>query len=302
MKKKKVRNVLEKHIAITQSSPVRLSDYVPGIFTMISTKKGMKKAIERGLVLVNGEPGHTSKYINGGELIELCQSDYQVKKPSIFLKMDVMMEDNFMAVVMKPPGIVVSGNKKQTLENALPNALAESTELDALPRPLPAHRLDYPTSGLLLIGKTAKSITALNKLFENKVITKTYHAIVTGVMKAESGVIETPIKGKSAYTSYEVLNSFPSAKYGMFNLLELKPNTGRRHQLRIHLSSIGHPILGDQMYGEEGKVLLGKGLYLHASALSFIHPFTSEEQNLETPLPHKFIRLMENIGARGEEE
>lgn len=262
----------------------------------------MKKAIERGLVLVNGDPGHTSKYINGGEVIELCQSEYQVKKPKIDLKLEVVTQDDYLAVVVKPPGIVVSGNKKQTLENALPIALAHSAEVDALPRPLPAHRLDYPTSGLLLIGKTAKSITALNKLFENKEIEKTYHAITIGKMKAESGVIETPIKGKKAHTSYDLLNAFPSAKYGMFNLLELKPQTGRKHQLRIHLSSIGHPILGDQMYGEEGKVLLGKGLYLHASALTFKHPFTSEQMHLETPLPHKFIRLMENIGARGEEE
>jgi len=301
LKKSKIKEVLEKHLVPTQEKPVRLSDYVPGIFVAISTKKGMKKAIERGLVMVNGVPSHTSKYINGGELIELCQSDYLSKKPTIKLDLKVLFEDDYLAIVIKPAGIVVSGNKKHTLENALPAALAPSSEQDALPRPLPAHRLDYPTSGVLLIGKTAKAVTALNKLFENKTITKTYHAITIGNME-KSGQIETAIKTKKAATEYEVQQSFPSKKYSQLNLVKLKPQTGRKHQLRIHMKEIGNPILGDQMYGKPGSVLLGKGLYLHATSLSFEHPFTQEKINVETELPAKFNRVINNPGHKGEEE
>ena len=301
MKKSNIKEVLEKHLVPVQEKPVRLSDYVPGIFVAISTKKGMKKAIERGLVMVNGVPSHTSKYINGGELIELCQSDYLSKKPTIKLNIEVLYQDDYLAIVMKPAGIVVSGNKKHTLENALPSALTPSKEQDALPRPLPAHRLDYPTSGVLLIGKTAKAVTALNKLFEHKTISKTYHAITVGEME-QSGQIDSPIKTKKAFTAYNVLKSFPSKKYTQLNLVELSPQTGRKHQLRIHMKGIGHPILGDQMYGKPGSVLLGKGLYLHASSLSFEHPFTQEKIHVETELPAKFNRVINNPGHKAEEE
>jgi len=301
LKKSNVKEVLEKHIVPIQEDPVRLSDYVPGIFVAISTKKGMKKAIERGLVLVNGVPSHTSKYINGGELIELCQSDFLSKKPTIKIKLDVLLEDDYLAIVHKPAGIVVSGNKKHTLENALPAALATSKEQDALPRPLPAHRLDYPTSGVLLIGKTAKAVTALNKLFENRTISKSYNAITIGEME-KSGTIKTAIKTKKAHTDFEVIKSFPSKKYGQLNLVQLTPHTGRKHQLRLHMKELGNPILGDQMYGVKGSILLGKGLYLHATSLSFEHPFTQEKIHVETALPPKFMRVINNPGHSGGQE
>ena len=296
----------EKHFVQTQPKPVRLSDYVPGIFTTITSKKGMKKAIEKGLVRVNGDVAFTGRYIKGGEVIELFPSEEISDKPIIDLDLDVLWEDDHLAIVFKPAGIVVSGNKSHTLENAFPLSLTASAHADALPRPLPAHRLDYPTSGVLLVGKTTRAITALNRLFEHKEIKKTYHAITQGPLKkgtATSGKIETTLKGKKAVTEYTITQTLPSPKFTEIHLVELKPHTGRRHQLRVHMSGMGNPILGDQQYGKEGKVLLGKGLFLHATSLSFIHPFTEEEISISSPLPKKFDRILGNkLSNKSEEE
>lgn len=288
---------LEKHFATAQKTPTRLSDYVPGIFTSITSKKGMKKAIEKGLVKVNGTVAYTSTYINGGEVIELFESEELSDKPIIDLDIEVLYEDEHLAIVNKPAGIVVSGNKSYTLENAFPLSLKISSEPDALQRPLPAHRLDYPTSGVLLVGKTANTITALNKLFEHKKISKTYHAICQGELKnttERDGLIDTVIKGKKAQTKYQILQTVSSPKFGALHQIELYPATGRRHQLRIHLAEMSLPILGDQQYGEEGKILLGKGLFLHATSLAFTHPFTEEEIIVSATLPAKFARVMGN--------
>jgi len=284
---------IEEHIAVPQEKPVRLSDYIPGIFQAVSTRKGMKKAIARGLVKVNGQVAFTSKYINGGETIELYKAEKDTTIPEVNIDMEVLYEDAYLAVINKPAGIVVSGNQLKTIANALPTTLQESTEPDALDRPQPAHRLDYPTSGVLLVGKTAGTLTALNRLFEAKTIEKTYLAITVGAMKAE-GTINTELKGKKAETTYKVLREIPSPKYKILNYVELKPTTGRRHQLRIHMAELGHPIMGDQTYGLNGTQAQGKGVYLHASAIKFKHPITSEVVDIQAALPSKFERLLAN--------
>ena len=195
-----------------------------------------------------------------------------------------------MAVVYKPAGIVVSGNKRRSLENAFLGNLKESKAIDRLPRPEPIHRLDMPTSGALLIGKTRSAVTALNKLFEERKVEKVYHAIAIGKMK-KKGNLETEIKGKKAITDYILLEKMASKKYGGLNLVELKPTTGRRHQLRIHLSELGNPILGDREYGKENLIAKGNGLYLHASTLSFDHPFKEQKVEVTIELPKKFSKL-----------
>ncbi len=284
---------IETHTALPQATPVRLSDYTPGIFASVSSKKGMKKAISKGLVRVNGQVAFTSKYINGGEVIDLYKEQIDASLPVLELDLQVLHEDAQLAIIYKPSGIVVSGNKLKTIANALPHVLEESAEADALSRPQPAHRLDFPTSGVLLIGKTSGTLTALNKLFESKSIQKTYLAITIGKMKS-SGEIKTEIKGKKAETTYKVLQEIPSPKFEFLNYVELKPTTGRRHQLRIHMAELGNPILGDQTYGLNGKISQGKGLYLHASEIAFIHPKTGEPLHIKAELPQKFERLLNN--------
>ena len=269
---------------------IRLSDIAAGTFKTIPSRKGFKNAIKIGLVTLNGKVAYTADYISGGEVIDLFQNPFQNNKPTIDLKLDIIFEDDYLAIVYKPAGIVVSGNRKYTLENALKYNLAKSTQEDALFRPEPVHRLDYPTSGLLVIGKTSKALIALNKLFEEKTIQKTYHAITIGTIP-DDGIIEVPIENRSAKTTFKVLKKIDSRKYESLNLVKLTPFTGRKHQLRIHLASIGTPILGDSKYGKEGVIGQGNGLYLHASALTFSHPMTGENISKSIGLTKKFLKL-----------
>lgn len=292
--------IKESHLVPKLDSPQRLSDYVVGIFQSITSKKGMRKAIDKRLVNINDKTGYTSNYINGGETITLLQEDEkQIALPKpVKLDIEVLFEDEHLAVVNKPAGLLVHGNQKVTLCNALPLSLERSKEMDYVTRPDPIHRLDYPTSGVLLVGKTRTTITALNKLFEERKVDKVYYAITIGKMKNNCGEIKSTIKGKNAETKYEVEKTIDSDKYGALNLVKLMPITGRRHQLRIHLSELGHPILGDKSYGSDGKISRGKGLYLHAYSIGFEHPKTGKRLLVTKRKPKKFYIMREP----GEEE
>ncbi|MDO6768992.1 MULTISPECIES: RluA family pseudouridine synthase [Cellulophaga] len=248
----------------------------------------MKKAIQKKYVKVNNIIAETATLLQGGETISLY--GLEGTKPVFEKKIDVIFEDEHIAIVYKPAGILVSGNKFQTLENTLPYNLNKSSEPDALVQTLPVHRLDYPTTGLLLIGKTAKAVILLKKMFENKLIDKTYTAVTYGEMPIK-GVIYDSIDEKDATSAYKVLETLKSERYNFLNLVELYPKTGRRHQLRKHLASIGTPIFGDLDYGIEGLISKGNGLYLHASNLKFKHPITCEKLDITAPLPKKFKRL-----------
>lgn len=275
---------------------VRLSDLPAGIFSVIPSRKGLKKAINRQEVLVNGKTASTGMWIHGGEtLILIRQQDDP--KPTLNLKLEVLFEDSHLAVVNKPPGIEVSGNKFRTLENALAGNLASSSQTDDLAQPQAVHRLDFPTSGAVLVGKTRTTVAALNALFAERKIEKSYLAVTIGKMP-DSGEINFPVDGKPASSTFEKQQSIASDRFGMLNLVRLFPHTGRRHQLRKHLSAIGNPILGDNDYGFEGNILKGKGLYLHAESLRFKHPVTEAEMEVKAPVPEKFRKIFTPIVSR----
>lgn len=279
----------ESHQATGLEKPQRLSDYAGGVFKLIPSRKGMKKAIDKGWVTINGKIASTADLVSDGDSIELTIGEVQ-SRPEIELKLDVIYEDDFLAVINKKPGIEVSGNRKWTVENALSQNLKRSSEVDVLPHPEAIHRLDHPTTGALLIGKTRAAVSALNRMFAEKKIQKTYWAVAIGKMKPE-GKISTAIDGKPSLSKFKVLKTVCSERFEKLNLVELHPETGRRHQLRKHLASIGNPILGDKDYGIDGLILNGKGLYLHSKSLNFIHPFTKEELSIEAPTPKKFLKL-----------
>ncbi len=285
---------IESYTVDSMNDPVRLSDLAPKIFTSILSKKGIKKAIKNQLITINGKTGYSGDYIFGGETCELYQSPHVHKKPIIDLKLDVLYEDPHLAAIYKPAGIEVSGNKRYTIENSLVFNLEKSGEKDCLLRPQTAHRLDYPTSGILLVGKTTRTLVALHKMFAEKNIEKNYLAVTMGKMQA-SGFISTPIDQKESLTHFTCLKSIPSPKYHTFNLVRLIPKTGRRHQLRKHMLQNGSPILGDQLYFKEGLVLKGKGLYLHASCVKFEHPITKDTITINAPNPKKFVRLFPEL-------
>lgn len=201
----------------------------------------------------------------------------------------MLFEDEHLAAIHKPAGILVSGNSFKTIANALDQNLKRSNLPDTT-TPQPVHRLDYATTGVLLVGKTSSSIRALNIIFENRAVSKTYYAVTIGEME-DKGEITSEVDGKKSQSNYTLCESVPSERFGKLNLVKLEPQTGRRHQLRIHLASIGNPILGDKEYGIENLILNGKGLYLHAYSLKLMHPFTNEEIHLKDELPQRFKKI-----------
>jgi 23S rRNA pseudouridine1911/1915/1917 synthase len=278
--------IIESHIALNLKKPVRFQEYGVGIFNTTPTKSGIKKAIKRKLILIDDKLATTSKYISGGEKIVLLENDESESFTRLKLDLEVLYEDDYLAIIYKPSGILVSGNKFVTIANALSQNLKKSNQIDAV-KPQPVHRLDYPTSGLLLVGKTSNAIEKLSELFQKKEIQKTYFAITINEMKKE-GFIDCPIDNKVSYSSFKVLDSVKSERFQFLNLVKLSPKTGRKHQLRKHLLSLKNPILGDKEYYLTDKILNGKGLYLHAAQLEFKHPFNSKEINIYKELPKKF--------------
>jgi len=279
----------EIHIVPQQDTPIRLQEYGAGIFNLISTKSALKKAIKKQLISVNGAIASTATLIHGGEEISLFIPEENTATRKLIFPLKVIYEDEYLAAIHKPAGILVSGNSFKTIANALSQNLEVSPLADAT-LPQPVHRLDFATTGILLVGKTSSSIHALNKLFEDKEIKKTYDAVCIGKINSD-GLMNSNIDGKPARAFYKIIESKSSNRFEYLNLLKLYPETGRRHQLRIQLSEIGNPILGDKDYGIENLILQGKGMYLHAYSLEFEHPFTKEKMLLIAETPSKFKKL-----------
>jgi len=279
--------ILNTHIVPTVINRVRLSDYGIGIFPQIPSRNGLKKAIKNGQIYVDGIKGDTSTWVETGQKIDLIELDK--RPPKIYpLDLSVLYEDEQLAVIRKPAGILVSGNQFRTIQNALLDNLRISTAVDAFQLPRPVHRLDYATSGLLLIAKTTSANIHLSQQFEKKTIQKRYQAVVIGQLVKQKGLITTKIDNKEAITKYEVIQTVPSLKTGHLSLLNLYPLTGRTHQLRIHSSNLGHPILGDKLYHQEMPLLKGKGLFLAAVELTFEHPVSGQVMNYKLNAPEKF--------------
>ena len=284
--------IIDKHVVAELLCPIRLQEYGVRIFTTILTKSALKKAIKKEQILVNGVIGTTATFIKEGDCIQLKAQTETASQKRLVLDLTTVYEDDYLAIILKPAGILVSGNSFKTVANALSQNIKPSNALDAV-RPVPVHRLDYPTTGLLLVGKTSKSIMLLNLLFKEKQIKKTYYAITMGEMK-DNGRVVLPIDSKEAVSEYYKIQSVNSQRFGALNLVKLNPKTGRRHQLRKHLLALGNPILGDATYSMDNLILKGKGLYLHASMLEFIHPITKEYLVIESKLPLKFMKLFAN--------
>ncbi|MFC7357325.1 RluA family pseudouridine synthase [Jejudonia soesokkakensis] len=232
----------------------------------------------------------TATYIYGGEQLIFTPEVSENNAIIVEIKIDVLFEDDFLAIVNKPAGLLVSGNKHKTLVNVLPQFLSLSSESDALTTPQPAHRLDFATHGLVVVAKTKSTLVTLQKAFKEKKISKTYYAITIHKLPPD-GTITTSVDGKPSETSYKVVQSVASKRFETLHLVQLFPKTGRRHQLRKHLQGIGSPILGDKLYCKPKDILKGKGLYLQATAIKFEHPVTSETVQVSIPLPKKFLKI-----------
>lgn len=278
---------LKSNIVEIDIEKVRLSDYAFKVFhEFLPSKKSVKKALKQKRIKLNGSTGYSGDFVSQGMKIELLPD---LSKPTkVFeLQLPVLYEDDYLAVINKPAGYPVNGNYFKTIQNALTYNLRIGTTKDALPSPLPCHRLDTMTSGCLIIAKTKTAQINLGNQFESRQINKTYKAIVVGQTPIK-GILQLNIAYQEAITLFETEASFSSLTYGKISLIKLYPQTGRTHQLRIHCADIGHPIIGDKLYTKEEKLLKGKGLFLNANQISFLHPETKEMINIQISLPPKF--------------
>jgi len=279
--------IIEKHIVPSVKEKMRLQEYASQAFSLLISRSAVKKAIKKERILLNGKIATTADWIEEGQVLELLEELILTKK--IFqLNLNVIFEDQFLAVIEKPTGYPTNGNYFKTIENALPYNLIASAEKDALAYPLPVHRLDNPTSGLLLIAKTKSVQTQLSLAFEHKEIYKTYLAIVEGKFSKEEQLLNDPLEGKEAETLAKAVEYYQKDGND-FSLVELNPLTGRTHQLRKHLSMQGFPIVGDKTYGS--LYFLEKAIYLTAFQLRFIHPITLEKLEFEAALSKRFKKF-----------
>lgn len=275
---------VESHIISQDAKPDRLSDYACGVFESLPSRKSVKKAIKRGELLVNGKPSHTGHWVKPGELLSVVNRPSNL--PVYDREIECIFEDNHIAVVVKPADLPVSGFQVRNLQNALAQNTCPSAEIDALSVPRPVHRLDRQTGGIILIAKTLSAAANLGKQFENRTVEKRYAAIATGNPDEEMQFTE-PIDGHGAFTSILPLRHLHHTKHGHLALVEAKPKTGRRNQIRIHLSNAGFPILGDLKFGGPHS---GRGLFLFARYLRFKHPKSGSNVDFELELPRKFKR------------
>ena len=281
------------------------------------SRSAAQRLIDHGQVSVNGEAAKASYKIRQGDCVVAClPGGDQAELVAEAIPLTVVYEDSDLLVVDKPAGMVVHpapGHAGGTLVNAL---LAHCPELDSGggDRPGIVHRLDRDTSGLILVAKTEKMRRALQRQFQDRLVSKAYLALLDGHVQPSWGRVEAPIGrdpqhrqrmavlqgGREAVTEYHVLEQFshqtgPAA--GNYTLVEAGPKTGRTHQLRVHFSSIGHPVVGDTIYGRRRTHLPVPRQFLHAWRLGFKHPSTGRRMNLETPLPSDLSTVLDLLRA-----
>ncbi len=284
----KFKTCIETHTVTHVEKRIRLQEYGVGVFESLPTKNALKKSIKKGLITINHQKAETSDWIEQGQVIRLYVDTGRAPHKIFKLDLKVLYEDEYLAVIHKPSGYPTNGNYFKTIENALAYNLEQTQEKDVLPFPQPVHRLDNPTSGVLLIAKTLSTKSLLSILFENHQIKKNYKAIVKGGLATNKGKINLDVGGKPSLTYFKVQRNFQKNECN-YSLLALRPKTGKTHQLRIHLASLGHPIIGDCLYGEGEQK---NNLLLHASSLEFKHPKTQKTLQIQSKLPHKFVKFM----------
>ncbi|HID3358165.1 TPA: RluA family pseudouridine synthase [Streptococcus pyogenes] len=260
--------------------------------------------IKQGLVLVNGQQKKAKYTVQVGDVIcfELPKEEvleYQAQN----IPLDIIYEDDTLAIINKPQGMVVhpsAGHPSGTMVNALMYHIKDLSSINGVVRPGIVHRIDKDTSGLLMVAKTDAAHQALAEELKAKKSLRKYLAIVHGNLPNDRGMIEAPIgrsekdrkkqavtaKGKEAVTRFTVLERF-----GDYSLVELQLETGRTHQIRVHMAYIGHPVAGDPLYGPR-KTLSGYGQFLHAKTLGLTHPMTGKEMIFTVEAPEIFQKVL----------
>ena len=273
------------------------------------SRMAIQRLINDGKIIVNGKKIKASYKVQNGDKIKIEEEkpkEIELKAQNIPL--EVLYEDNDIIVVNKPKGMVVhpaNGNPDGTLVNAIMAICKDSLSgIGGEIRPGIVHRLDKNTSGAIIIAKNDKAHIALSNQLKNHEIKKTYFALVRGIVKESNATINMPIarskndrkkmavdkNGKEAITHFKVLKRFDKC-----TLLEVNIETGRTHQIRVHLSHIGYPIIGDDVYSNGKNRWNVKGQCLHAKSLDFKHPITGKQIHIEAPLPKYFTDILKEL-------
>jgi 23S rRNA pseudouridine1911/1915/1917 synthase len=262
--------------------------------------------IKAGRASVNGTPARASQAVRAGDAIDVEPAELApLKATAEDIPLRVLYEDASVVAIDKPAGMVVhagAGVHSGTLVNALLHRFEQLSGVGGELRPGIVHRLDRFTSGVLLVAKNDAAHRNLAAQFSSRQVEKVYLALVQGRVKQESGRIERPIardpvrrtrmtarlsEGRAAWSEYRVRRRF-----GKYTLLEVRIGTGRTHQIRVHLASIGHPVAGDTLYGAQAQASLGR-FFLHAHRIRFRSPATGEEVTVESPLPEELEKWMD---------
>jgi 23S rRNA pseudouridine1911/1915/1917 synthase len=272
----------------------------------------LQKLIAGGMVLVNGKPVKANYRIRHGDIVKLAIPEPQpLETGPENIHLNILYEDEHIIVIDKPQGMVVhpaAGNRSGTLVNALIHHYGDNlSDINGVLRPGIVHRLDKDTSGVLLVAKTNTAHRKLTDMFKGHEIKKIYFAIVEGKVATDKGKIDAPVgrhpvdrkkmavnpgRGRNAVTHFQVIERFKNC-----TMLKIRLETGRTHQIRVHMAFIGHPVLGDNTYGKK-HVNRSMGIdkqMLHAGLIGFRHPVTGEYMEFESKLPGHFNSVLDML-------
>ena len=297
---------MDKSYSLTADGDARLDKYVCAQHPELSRTR-VHKLIAEGNITVNGQLAKPGLRLNPGDRSELNvpPTPPQELKPEA-IPLEILYEDDDLLVVDKPAGLTVHpapGHPEHTLVNAILAHFPHLADIGDSLRPGVVHRLDKDTSGVMLVAKNSAAQADLARQFKSHSVTKAYLALVKGRLEPENGIIEADIgrdprhrkrmavvaEGREARTEYRVV------KYiGGYTLLEIMPETGRTHQIRVHLAAIGFPVVGDKVYGVKSKYLARQ--FLHACRLGFKLPSTGQYVEFESELPPDLEKALEDIG------
>lgn len=292
--------------ATIQTETGRIDKVLTGLFNDYSRSQ-IQLWLKDGVVSVNGQVVKANyKVKKNDEIVIAVPEPETLSIEAEDIPLEIVYEDEAVAVVNKPQGMVVhpsAGHPNGTMVNALMYHVKDLSTINGVVRPGIVHRIDKDTSGLLMVAKNDLAHESLAKQLKDKTSLRKYVALVHGVIPHEKGTINAPIgrskvnrkmqavreDGKPAVTHFNVLERFND-----FTLVELTLETGRTHQIRVHMKYIGYPLAGDPVYGPS-KTLKGNGQFLHAKLLGFTHPITGQEMVFEAPLPTIFEKTLEKL-------
>lgn len=298
----------EKNFEINEENKgVRIDKFITDIMDGKS-RSYIQGMIEEGYVLVNDKKVKSNYKLKLNDVIKTSIKEpieLEVKKENI--PIDILYEDSDLIVINKPKGMVVHpapGNYEGTLVNALLYHCKDLSSINGVIRPGIVHRIDKDTTGVLVVAKNDEAHIKLSEQLKDHSMKREYYALVEGRLKKDEGTVDRPLArskrdrlkisitedGKRAVTHYSVIERFKNT-----SLVKCVLETGRTHQIRVHMSSIGYPLVGDPLYGYKKQKFKDDGQMLHAKVLGFIHPRTGEYMEFSSELPENYKKLLENL-------